>query len=247
MVAGLRSMMRFLRRFRISSTSMAFAGFHPIVREWFTSVRRRADRGAAARLGLDRRRPAHADCRADRLGQDAGGVSHRHQRAARGEPHGRVAGRGPDRLRVAAQGAQHGHPQEPRRTARRHPAPGRSGRACGAADHGRRADRRHDGGGAGGDAADAAPHPGHHSGIALPAADVGPQPADAAHGAHGDRGRDPRGHRLAPRRAPGADARAAGRRRRAATPAHRPVGDADADRGGGAVPHGRRRRRLHHR
>ncbi len=59
--------------------------------------------------------------------------------------------------------------------------------------------------------------------------------------AHGDRRRDPRGHRLAPRRAPRADPRAAGGRRRAAAPAHRPVGDADADRGGGPIPDRRRR------
>jgi hypothetical protein len=44
---------------------------------------------------------------------------------------------------------------------------------------------------------DAAAHPGHDARIALPAADLGAQPADAADGAYRDRGRDPRGDRHA--------------------------------------------------
>ena len=52
---------------------------------------------------------------------------------------------------------------------------------------------------------------------------------------HGDRRRDPRGDRHPARRASGAVARAAAGRRRAAAAAHRPVGDAEADRRGGAV------------
>ena len=63
--------------------------------------------------------------------------------------------------------------------------------------------------GAGGDAADAAAHSGDDAGIAVSAPHVRPQPADAAHRAHGDRRRDPRGHRLAPWSAPRVDARAA--------------------------------------
>ena len=127
------------------------------------------------------------------------------------EPGGAAARRGPRPLRVAAQGAERRHPQEPGRAARGHPSPGCSGRAAGAADHRGGAHRRHDAGGAGGDAADAAAHPGHDAGIAVSAAHVGPQPPDAAHGAHGHRRRDPRRDRHAPRRAPGADARAARR------------------------------------
>ena len=71
--------------------------------------------------------------------------------------------------------------------------------------------------GAGGDVADAAAHPRHDAGIAVSAPHGRPQPADAAHRAHGNRGRDPRGHRFAAWSAPRVDARAAGGRRRAST------------------------------
>ncbi len=122
---------------------------------------------------------------------------------------GAAAGRGARRLRLAAEGAERRHPQEPRRAAPRHPQAGRGGRPGGAAHHGRGAHRRHDAAGARGDAADAAAHPRDDAGVALSAADGGAQPRHAAHGAHGDRRRDPRGDRHAPRRASGADARAA--------------------------------------
>ena len=59
--------------------------------------------------------------------------------------------------------------------------------------------------------------------------------ADAAHRPHRHRRRDPRGDRHAPRRAPRAVARAAAAGRRAAAAADRPVGDAEADRGGRAL------------
>ena len=59
--------------------------------------------------------------------------------------------------------------------------------------------------------------------------------ADAAHRPHGHRRRNPRGDRHPPRRAPGAVARAPAARRRPAAAAARPVGDAEADRGRGAL------------
>ena len=65
---------------------------------------------------------------------------------------------------------------------------------------------------------------------------VGAQPADAAHRPHRHRRRDPRGDRHAARRAPGAVARAAPAGRGAAAAADRAVGDAEADRRGGAFP-----------
>src|SRR5687767_12963322 len=85
------------------------------------------------------------------------------------------------------------------------------------------------------------------AGIPVSAAHLGPQPADAAHGAHRDRGRDPRGHRRAPRRAPRPDAGAAGRRRREPFAADRPVRNADANRRGREVPDGRGPWWLHRR
>ena len=57
--------------------------------------------------------------------------------------------------------------------------------------------------------------------------------------AHGDRRRNPRRRADQARRAPGAHAGAAGRQRRAAHAAHRPVRDAEAHRGSRAVPGGR--------
>ena len=92
-----------------------------------------------------------------------------------------AARRGPRRLRLAAQGAERRHPQEPRGAAARHP------RGCAEAlgssaprDHRRGAHRRHAAGRARGDAADAAAHPGHDARVAVPAADRGAQPRDAA-------------------------------------------------------------------
>ena len=100
-------------------TRAPLASFHPIVQRWFTDELGDADAGAARGLGGDPRRPAHADCRADRVGQDAGGVPHRARRPAAGGPRAAAAGRGARRLRLAAQGAEQRHPQEPRRAARR--------------------------------------------------------------------------------------------------------------------------------
>ena len=226
---------------------MAFAGFHPVVRQWFTTevgeptvAQLRGWESIAAGRHTLIAAPTGS-------GKTLAAFLTAINALLEESSHGAAAGRGPRRLRVAAQGAQRRHSQEPRGAARRHSPPGRRGRAARAADYRCRADRRYDAIGAGRDAADAAAHPGDDAGIAVPAAHVGPQPPDAAHRAHGDRRRDPRRHRLAPRRTPRADARAARSRCRASAAAHRPVGDADADRGGRQVSHRRRRRRLHHR
>ena len=56
---------------------MPLAAFHPLVQQWFRETLGAADRRAASRLGVDPRRPSHADRRADRLRQDARGVPHR--------------------------------------------------------------------------------------------------------------------------------------------------------------------------
>ena len=139
------------------------------------------------------------------------------------------------RLRLAAEGAQRRHPQEPGGAAARHRTAGRRRRDRRAAHHGGRAHGRHAGVGTRRDAAHAAAHPGHDARIAVPAADRRAQPRDAADRADGHRRRNPRRHRHAPRRASRAVARAPqpGRRRPAA--ADRPVGDAEADRGGRAL------------
>ena len=73
------------------------------------------------------------------------------------------------------------------------------------------AHRRHLADRARGDAPAAAAHPRDHAGVALPAAHQRVRPRDAVDRAHGDRRRDPRGRADQARRAPGADARAAGR------------------------------------
>ena len=215
---------------------MSFSRFHPLVQQWFLTSARRADAGAGARLDLDRRRPAHADRRAHRIGQDARGVSVGHRRADARGPGVAAAGRSPRDLRLAAEGAERRHSQEPGGAAARDSPAGRGGRPAGAADHGRRPHRRHLDGRARGDAADAAAHPGHDAGVAVPAADLGAQPADAAHRPHRHRRRDPRGDRHAARRAPGAVARTAPAGRGAAAAADRAVGHAEADRRGGAFP-----------
>ena len=206
---------------------------------------RHADAGAGARLGGDPRRPAHPDRRADRIRQDAGGVPHRPRRPAAGGPGRSAAGRGARRLRLAAEGAEQRHPQEPRRAARRHRAAGGRDGPRRPAHHRGGPHRRHVPGPARGDAPQAAARPRDDSGVALPDADRRAQPRSAAARAHGDRRRDPRGDRDAARRAPGPDARAARPRQRASGAADRPLGHATAGRGRRALPGriGERRRR----
>ena len=183
--------------------------FHPAIERWFTSAL--GDPTAAQAAGWDAiRAAAHPDRRADRVGQDAGGVSDRARRSAARR---RRRGRLPDETRVvyisplkALSSDIHKNLIEPR--ARHSTAGGRDG-ARGAGDHLGGANRRHHAGRARGHGADAAAHPGHDAGIVLPAADLGAEPRAPAPRAHGDRRRDPRGDRHQARRAPGAVARAA--------------------------------------
>ena len=101
------------------------------------------------------------------------------------EPRRPAAGRSARALRLAAQGAEHRHPQEPRGTAQRDcRRRGRAGPAA-AAHHRRRPHRRHHRGRTRGDGEDAAAHPGDDARVALPAPDLGAQPPHAGHGAHG--------------------------------------------------------------
>ncbi len=132
------------------------------------------------------------------------------------------------RLRVAAEGALLRRGEEPARTAegdrRRH----RRGHPH----------RRHAAEGPRGDAAQAARRAHHHAGVALPDAHLA-RARDVRRHRVVHRRRDPRGGAHQARRAPGAHARAPPARVRPRRAAHRPVGHAEAARGGGAVP-GRR-------
>ena len=110
----------------------------------------------------------------------------------------------------------------------------RAGNPCAGAHRRHLADR------ARGDAAHAAAHPRDHARVALSTADERLGPRDAHHRAHRHRRRNPRRGADQAWRAPGAHAGAPGGERRAARAAHRPVRDAEAHRGGRAVP-GRRR------
>ena len=121
-----------------------------------------------------------------------------------------AARRSARRLRVAAQGAERRHPQEPRGAAARHPPARRA--SWGSRRRGSRprcapATRPQ------AERAAMLRTPPHilvtTPGVAVPAAHRRAQPRDAADRAHGDRRRDPRGDRHAARRAPRAVARAA--------------------------------------
>ena len=189
---------------------MGFAGFHPVVRQWFTTE---VGEPTSAQLrGWDSIAAGRHTLIAAPTG--SGKTLAAFLTAINALLEESLAAPLPDEVRVlyvsplkALSADIHKNLAEPRAGIQR--LAEEAGLRA-AADHGGRANRRHDADGAGRDAADAAAHPGHDAGIAVSAAHVGPQPADAAHRAHGHRRRDPRRHRLAPRRAPRADARAAG-------------------------------------
>ncbi len=205
---------------------------------------RYAYRGAAARMGGDPAETEHADRRSHRLGQDAGCLPDRARRVAPTGDRWAARGRGPRPLRIAAQGAERRHPQEPGRAPSSDPAARRNRRTGGASDHGRGPDRRHHRVRAGRDAADAAAYSRHHARIALSPPDLRAQPADAAHGPDGHRRRDSRGHRHPARRAPRPVARAARPPRRPSGAADRALGHAEADHFCRALPRRRPRRGL---
>src|SRR5438034_361556 len=195
---------------------------------------RHADAGAGGGVAGHRPRRGHAHRRAHRLGKDARRLplvarppgARRRGRRARGA-HRR-------RLRLAAEGARQRRAAEPRPPARRDARAGRGGGHPAARDPRPGALRRHARRRAPGDGAPPAPHPGDHAGVALHPADGRGQPALARRRADRGRGRDPRRRRRQARRAPGPLARAPGRARGAAAPAHRPLRHAASHRGGGA-------------
>ncbi len=154
---------------------------------------------------------------------------------------GDAAGRDADRLRLAAEGAVERHPQEPRGAARRHSPRPCARRPAGSRDPHLGAHRRHAAGRARPRDPPAAAHRRDDAGIALHPARLGIRPEDAGDDAHRHRRRDPRGGAEQARRASRAVAGAPRRALRRQAAAHRPVGDAEADRGGRALPRRRRR------
>ena len=193
------------------------------------ATRRYSHAHADARLAGDSIGPPHAHCRADRIRQDAGGAARRARRALSRGPLGIAARRGARCLRVAAEGTQRRYPQESGDPAARDCRNGEGARPRSARHHSRRPDGRQRGARAGADSAHAAARAGHDAGVAVPPADRGTQPPDAAHGPDRDRGRDSRGHRRAARRASRVVARTPGGARRPAAGAGRAVGDTAPD------------------
>ena len=170
--------------------------------------------------------PPHADCRADRLGQDARGVPCGDRRT--GAPGARRTSdrRDPGGLRLAAEGAVERHSPQSGGAARRAsgrtpPERGcpmsRSAPGCGPATRRRRA-RAH--------APAAAAYPGDDAGIALRPARLGIGPQDAGDRPLGDRRRNPCDRAEQARRPSRALARAPRRPLRRPVAAHRPFGHA---------------------
>ena len=93
--------------------------FHPLVGDWFAGRYGEPTEPADPGLAAHPRRPRRADLRADRLGQDAGGVFDLPRRLGPPRGRGRAARRDAGRLRLAAQGAHQRRSQEPRDAARR--------------------------------------------------------------------------------------------------------------------------------
>ena len=124
---------------------MLASRFHPVVQQWFADTLGEPTAAQARGWAAIRERPAHADRRADRIRQDARGVSDRARRS--------VAAKGcaaplPDEVRVvyvsplkALSADIHKNLAEPRRGIRRIAEDAGLERA---ADHRRGADRRHD-------------------------------------------------------------------------------------------------------
>src|SRR3989454_5031314 len=177
---------------------------------------------------------------ADRLGEDVRGVPRRDRFAgapgARGSPPGRDAGG----LHLAPQSAVERRPEEPGRAARRDlphagaavPARRRDPHAC--------ADRRHAGRRAAGDGEAPPAHSRHDAREPVSPAYGRALARDAAHGAHRDRGRDPRRGARQAGEPPRPLARAPGPPRRAPAAAHRALGYTKANRGNRPLPHRQR-------
>ena len=194
-----------------------------------------ADPGAGPGLAGDPGRPAHADRRAHRLGQDARRVSGGDRSSGAPRPRRQARRRDAGGLRLAAEGAVQRHPAQSRGAAGRHPRGAARARTARCRDPHLGAHRRYAAGRARAHAPPAAAHPRDHAGVALHPARLGVRPRDAGDHAHGDRRRNPRHRAEQARRAPGAVARAPGALCGERAGAHRPVGDAEADRGGRAL------------
>ena len=204
---------------------------------------RRPEPGAGRRLAFDQGGTAHADRRADRLGQDARRFSGGDRRSRPAGGRGNAARRDPGRLRLPLEGAVERHPSQSRGAARRCPArtraDGRPGRrhphAC--------AHRRHERHRSRPDAPQAAAYSRHHARVALCAARLRIRPQRVEDRPHLDRRRDPCGRAEQARRASRAVARTAGGAHRRPAAADRAFRDAKSDRRGGAPPLRRRRER----
>ena len=233
-------------------------GFSEATRAWFSAAFAEPTLGAGGGVAGDRQRRAHAGHRADRLGQDAGGVPVGDRQAGRRARPRRSEATLPGPLRLPAQGAGGGRRAQPalpadRRPARRPPAwPARARHHRGGSDRGHRGRRAPE------DGQQAARHPHHDARVAVPAAHV-PGQGGAARRRDGHHRRGPRAGGRQARRAPGPVARTAGCPAHVGRPgaaggaartagagaraagqdpgaAHRPVGDRAAGRGGRDVP-----------
>ena len=120
-----------------------------------------------------------------------------------------ASGRSPRRLRVAAQGAERRHPQEPGRAAPRHPSARRSSWARGAADHRGGPHRRHDRSRSARRCCGRRRTSWSRRRSRSTCCSRRSAAATCCGRAHGHRRRNPRGDRHAARRAPRVDARAA--------------------------------------
>ena len=233
----------------------ALAWAHPIVAEWFLTQIRLRHRAAGARLARD---PRAAKPRS----------SPRPLAPAKPSPHSSspstnfCASPSPARSRPPRRSSTSRRSRRSPTTCRR-TSTARCARFSNSplargylspADPHRRPHRRHAAQRARPHAAQSAAHPGHHAGVALPAAHRGQIARASAPRPHRHRRRDSRRRRRQARRPPRADARAPGRagvrrkpplarriphRPQHAAAAHRPLRHAEPDRTGRRIPHRR--------
>ena len=202
---------------------MPLSDFSAATRDWFIGAFAQPDARPGPGVAGDRVRRARPDLGADRIGKDARVVPVGDRPAGRRAARRRPAHRA--RLRLAAEGPVVRHRPQPAHAAARHRR----------RSEGRGTHRRHAAARAPGDAARAARHPHHDARVAVPDADQ-PRAGAVRRRALVHRRRDPRGRRDQARRAPGADAGAPDRVRRARGAADRAVGHAEAARGDRPLP-----------
>lgn len=196
---------------------------------------RRAHRGAGGGLAGHRRGLRRAGRRADRIGQDARGLS-RIAGPAGGRPATRRGEEAlPCAVRVTDEGARRGRGAESAVTPDRDPSGVGAAGSSRAGGPGGDPLRRHPSGRTPLDGDEAPGHPDHHPGIPVPHAHL-LHPGRARRGRDGDRRRGARGRRHQARRAPRGVPGAAGRAAAAPRSAYRAVGDGPPGRRGRAVP-----------